>query len=383
MTKLDTTYILERQHLQQLLDALTGKGYTVVGPTVAERAVIYDEISRVEEMPIGWRDMQDNATYRLQKTEDNMIFGYSLSPQSWKRFLSPPEVHLWHARRDNGSFEVETTQEPVPRYAFVGVRACELAAIQIQDRVFMQGEFVDPVYQARREQAFIVAVNCGRAGNTCFCASMDTGPKASDGFDLAMTEVIENGNHCFVVEVGSQHGTDVLNELPHREAQPTEIYAAERIIADTRSTMGRELQTDGLKDLLYRNTEHPSWDQVAQRCLSCANCTMVCPTCFCMTVEDVTDLTGETAERVRRWDSCFTTDFSYIHGGSVRDSGKSRYRQWMMHKLATWVDQFGTMGCVGCGRCITWCPVGIDITQEAQNFRETENLQPEGVSNDR
>ena len=92
---------------------------------------------------------------------------------------------------------------------------------------------------------------------------------------------------------------------------------------------------------------------------------MVCPTCFCTTVEDHTDLTGQTAERVRRWDSCFTADFSYIHGGSVRTETKSRYRQWITHKLASWIDQFGTSGCVGCGRCMTWCPVGIDITAEA------------------
>ena len=138
--------------------------------------------------------------------------------------------------------------------------------------------------------------------------------------------------------------------------------------------MGRSLDQEGLKELLYENRNHPRWDDVADRCLSCANCTMVCPTCFCTTVEDSTDLTGDTAERVRRWDSCFTMDFSYIHGGAVRKSVKSRYRQWMTHKLGTWQDQFGSSGCVGCGRCITWCPVGIDITEEVAAMR---NEQPD------
>lgn len=383
MMQRDSTYILERQDLQSLLDALAARGYTIIGPTVSDRAVIYEEVDSVDDLPIGWRDTQEGGTYRLEKTEDSRVFGYTLSPQSWKRFLNPPEMLLWRARRTDDSFEIEMPSDDNPRYAFLGVRACELNAIQIQDRVFMGGDFIDPTYQTRREQAFIVAVNCSHAGNTCFCASMDTGPKAITGFDLAMTEVQENGHHYFVVETGSQEGREMLADLPYRAAQPTEIYAAERIIAHTRSTMGRQLNTEGLKDLLYRNTEHVCWDQVAQRCLSCANCTMVCPTCFCMTIEDVTDLTGETAKRVRRWDSCFTTDFSYIHGGSVRDSSKSRYRQWMMHKLATWVDQFGMMGCVGCGRCITWCPVGIDITQEAQNIRDTEQRQAEAQSNER
>ncbi len=135
--------------------------------------------------------------------------------------------------------------------------------------------------------------------------------------------------------------------------------------------MGRSMDTSGIKELLYRNLDHPCWENVASRCLTCANCTMVCPTCFCAAVEDTTDLTGERAERWRRWDSCFTMDFSYIAGGSVRSSPKARYRQWMTHKLASWIDQFGTSGCVGCGRCITWCPVGIDITEEVRAIRET------------
>ena len=134
----------------------------------------------------------------------------------------------------------------------------------------------------------------------------------------------------------------------------------------------RRMNTSVIRELLYNNLENPHWDEVATRCLNCANCTMVCPTCFCTTVQDVTDLTGKHAERWRKWDSCFSTEFSYIHGGSIRTSAKSRYRQWLVHKLASWHDQFGTSGCVGCGRCITWCPVGIDITEEANAFRESE-----------
>jgi ferredoxin len=165
--------------------------------------------------------------------------------------------------------------------------------------------------------------------------------------------------------------------VPHREAEQTDIGRAEEIVAQTAAHMGRSMDTSGIKELLYRNLDHPRWDNVASRCLTCTNCTMVCPTCFCTTVEDTTDLTGERAERWRKWDSCFTMDFSYIAGGSVRSSAKSRYRQWMTHKLASWIDQFGTSGCVGCGRCITWCPVGIDITEEVRAIRET-SLHPGG-----
>jgi ferredoxin len=201
---------------------------------------------------------------------------------------------------------------------------------------------------------------------------MNTGPQVTFGFDLALTEVIESERHYFVVEVGTERGEEVLHEVPHRQASEEEKAAAARVVAQTAAQMGRTMDTSDIKDLLYRNYEHPRWDEVANRCLTCGNCTMVCPTCFCTTVEDTTDLTGDHAERWRVWDSCFTLDFSYIHGGSVRASGKSRYRQWLTHKLATWIDQFGTSGCVGCGRCITWCPVAIDITEEVRAIRVSE-----------
>jgi formate hydrogenlyase subunit 6/NADH:ubiquinone oxidoreductase subunit I len=175
-----------------------------------------------------------------------------------------------------------------------------------------------------------------------------------------------------LVEAGSEPGAQVLAAVPHRPAKPEEEEAAGRVVARTAGQMGRAMDTSDIKDLLYRNYEHPRWDAVAARCLTCANCTMVCPTCFCSTVEDVTDLKGEHAERWRKWDSCFTADFSYIHGGSIRATPRARYRQWMTHKLATWIDQFGSSGCVGCGRCITWCPVAIDITEEVRAIRETD-----------
>ena len=217
----------------------------------------------------------------------------------------------------------------------------------------------------------MVAINCAQAGNTCFCTSMSTGPKATSGFDLALTEILEDGDHYFVVEIGSTLGGEIVSALAHKPAAERELEKAAGIHANTANQMGRTLDTTDIKELLYGNYEHPRWEEVARRCLTCGNCTMVCPTCFCSTVEDVTDLTGEHAERWRKWDSCFTSDFSYIHGGSVRATAKSRYRQWMTHKLATWIDQFGSSGCVGCGRCITWCPVAIDITEEVRAIRQS------------
>jgi sulfhydrogenase subunit beta (sulfur reductase) len=360
---------IERDVLQQIIDSLANRGYRVVGPTVRDGAITYDTVAVLDDLPVGWTDRQDAGRYRIERRTDAALFGYAVGPQSWKRFLHLPVERLWQAHREGDGFTVVENEEPTTPLAFIGVRACELRAIAIHDRVFLSGSFRDKAYTVRRDHAFIVAVNCSQAGGTCFCVSMDAGPKVEAGFDLALTEVIEEGSHRFVMEVGSAAGVDLVTDLPHRPATEEEITAAERVVDRTRGQMGRQLDTDGLKELLQANPNHPRWDEVAGRCLTCGNCTNVCPTCFCTTVDDTTDLSGATAERVRRWDSCFTLDFSYIHGGSVRNSARSRYRQWMTHKLAHWIDQFGSSGCVGCGRCITWCPVGIDITEEAAAIR--------------
>ena len=365
----DAKLAIEQDGLQRIIDALARRGYRVIGPTVRDGAIIYDTVTRLDELPVGWTDQQDGGRYRPKWRGDGALFGYAVGPHSWKRFLHPPIERLWQARREENGFAIVESEGAAEPLAFIGVRACELRAIAIQDRVFLSGRYFDNPYKIRRDQAFIVAVNCGQAGGTCFCVSMDAGPKVETGFDLALTELVEEGRHLFVLEVGSAAGADLAKDLPARPATEEEIEAAERVVARTKGQMGRSLDTDGLKELLQANPDHPRWDEVAERCLTCGNCTNVCPTCFCTTIEDTTDLVGAAAERVRRWDSCFTLDFSYIHGGSVRNSARSRYRQWMTHKLAHWIDQFGSSGCVGCGRCITWCPVGIDITEEAAAIR--------------
>lgn len=365
--------ILERPHLEQLILGLKRRGYRVVGPKRRDEAIVYDEINSIDDLPIGWTDEQDGGTYRLKKRSDEAFFGYAVGPHSWKKFLHPPVLRLWKAERKEKGFQILPEEQQTAKFAFIGVRSCELHAIAIQDKVFLDGKYVDPNYQTRRQEIFVVALNCSQAGGTCFCVSMNTGPKATSGYDLALTEVIEDSRHYFVTDVGSERGDELLQDLAvHQNATSEEQVKAESVVERTAAQMGRYLDTNDIKGLLYRNYNHPRWNDVAERCLSCANCTMVCPTCFCTTVEDTTDLTGLHAERWRKWDSCFTLDFSYIHGGSVRSTVYSRYRQWMTHKLATWIDQFGTSGCVGCGRCITWCPVGIDITEETRAIRETE-----------
>ncbi len=362
---LGTQFCLDLPAFSQLIPALQHRGYQVVGPCVRGNAIVYDTLDSADSLPAGWTAEQEAGTYRLKKRADGALFGYTVSPQGWKRFLHPPESLLFEARRKEAAFEI-LPQSPRPlKQAFLGVRSCDLAAIAIQDRVLLGEAHCDSRYQGRRSGVFIAAVNCTVSDPTCFCASMHAAPPLEAGFDLALTELVSDERHIFVVEAGSRIGAELLAELDPPEADAAVRREAAESVRAAVDKLKRHLDCAGLREKLNDRFDSPYWDDIAARCLSCGNCTMVCPTCFCTTVEDTSDVSGSRAERWRRWDSCFSQNFSYIHGGSVLLSTKSRFRQRLMHKLAAWIDQFGSSGCVGCGRCITWCPAGIDLTREA------------------
>ncbi len=369
--------IVEAKDLNGLVVALIRKGYAVIAPQIRDGAIVLGEIQSADELPRGWTDDQDPAHYELARRKDAAYFGYAVGPHSWKQFLYPPRLKLFSAKKAGKGFEVHTEEPNGMRpMAFLGVRPCEIVAIGLHDKVFRTGPAVDRSYNTRREKALVLCVECVHPAATCFCTSMMTGPGAEAGFDLAMTEVVDEGSHYFVIRTGSPRGEDILKELPHRAAEKVETDRAAALVAEASAAMARRVDTADLPRFLNANFESARWDDVAKRCLACANCTMVCPTCFCSTVEDATSLGGDEAERWRRWDSCFTSDFTRIAGGNIRMSTRTRYRQWLMHKFGHWVDQFGAFGCVGCGRCITWCPAGIDVTAELRALREQPSAKP-------
>ncbi|HEY5693129.1 MAG TPA: 4Fe-4S dicluster domain-containing protein, partial [Gaiellaceae bacterium] len=295
MERANVNAVVEPAALDDLIGALRRRGFRVLGPTVRDGAIVYDDLASAAELPVGWTDRQEAGTYRLERRDDDARFGFAVGPHSWKQFLFPARLRLWRAHANGGAPVVE--EEPLDEtpLAFIGVRACELRAIAIQDRVFTGGRFVDRDYAARRRGIFVVAVNCGEPAGTCFCVSMDAGPRVEQGYDLALTEVLDGG-HRFLVEAGSPAGEEVLAELSSRPAEEADHAAATAVVDSAADRMGRTMESFGLRDLLADNLEHPRWDDVAERCLTCGNCTMVCPTCFCSSVEDTTDLTGaETA----------------------------------------------------------------------------------------
>ncbi|HJT93126.1 MAG TPA: 4Fe-4S dicluster domain-containing protein [Mycobacterium sp.] len=372
--------VIDATGLRLLVSALIDRGYRVVGPTLSDNSIVLSELKSADDLPRGWGVDVGPGHYRLRRRDDDALFGHSAGPQSWKQFLHPPRQKLWSSGGqerwghlppegqgdDSGSDTGDGGGElgETPRYAFIGVRACDLSAIAMLNGVLGEGAHPDQGFVGRLRRIFVVAVNCTEPGGLCFCASMGTGPAVGPGYDLALTERIDGAGSWYVVDVGSDDGAAVLEQLPHREADVDEIDSARSDVADAENHMGRQMPERDLRELLVQSRESPHWDEVASRCLTCGNCTMVCPTCFCTSVEDTTDLTGEHAERWMNWASCFEFDFTFVHEGSVRQSGPSRYRHWITHKLGTWHDQFGSSGCVGCGRCIAWCPTGIDITEE-------------------
>jgi ferredoxin len=354
--------------LDRLIGLLRARGYRVIGPVVRSGAIALGDVEGIDDLPAGWRDEQGPGTYRIRRESDQELFAYAVGPHAAKSYLHPASWTLFRASR-----EVDSIDAADPAYAqplALLLRPCEIAAMEVQDRVFLGAAFSDPVYQSFREGAFVIAVNCGTPSANCFCTSMGTGPRCESGFDLSITELSERVDRHLMIELGSDRGAELLEALSLPDASDDDVASAMTQCMEAAGAVEKALDVDGLAGILMTQVESPHWDEVAERCLTCLNCTMVCPTCFCTTVEDELDLSGTEAERTRVWDSCFSLSFSYIHGGSIRKSASSRYRQWMTHKLASWIDQFGTRGCVGCGRCITWCPSGIDITEEAAAIRE-------------
>jgi ferredoxin len=357
----DRAGFLPVAQLPSLVARLMALGYQCLGPAVENGAIVMRELDAPDALPRGLQAAQAPGHYRLTQDPQNRYFAWANGPQAIKPLTFAPQESLWRVARDaEGALQFAAVIPDASAQALIGVRACDLAALAIQDAHFLREGRRDAHYAQRRERLFLVAVQCAEPAATCFCASTGDGPTPSAGYDLTLAELAEG----FVVEAGSDKGAAVFDALNLSPATTQQIESARQQGQAATDAQTRSLPTRNLRDALMSRLEHPRWDDVAARCLACGNCTAVCPTCFCHAEADVPALDGGSSRHERFWDSCFGESHGHLHGFNVRPDIKSRYRQWLTHKLATWHDQFGRSGCVGCGRCIAWCPTGIDLTEE-------------------
>jgi sulfhydrogenase subunit beta (sulfur reductase) len=364
--EIGSTISIQKSNLNEILEHLNKAGYQTIGPKVKNDTLVYEPIDSLEEFPQGFASKQSPGKFRLVSNGSRRYFDVIPGAHSWKQFLFPPRIELFRLQKNGKGWKQTGQQSEIPKYALIGVRACELAAMQIQDSIFMRSDFNDPIYHSRREHVFILSVNCLHPAGTCFCSSMDTGPRVRDGFDLNLTEL----DDVFVLTIGSELARGILADIPYEDASGFILTSVEHSIEQAVQKMERSLDTGDLPELILANLDIPYWKEIGKRCLSCGNCTQVCPTCFCWDTTDQMSLDGKTTSRERIWDSCFNPGYSYQAGGNTRPTIHSRYRQWLSHKLGTWKQQYGTFGCVGCGRCITWCPAEIDLTEEISTLRK-------------
>jgi ferredoxin len=351
-----------------LFSTLQQAGYQIYGPRVRDGAIQFGPLDDVSSLPVGVTNDQQPGKYRLHNTDSQRLFDWNHGPQGLKPLCFAPREVLWQETSE--PFDFKRTIPEVKPTAVIGVRACDLAALAIQDHQFLLEMRPDPHYGQRRESLLLIGVDCAHSAPTCFCASTGDGPALDVGYDIGMAEL----NDGFLLWHQSDKGRAIIEQLSLQPADDAQLGAM--LLATTRSAQEQERHLPEKEDLmhLYRRLEHVHWEEVAERCLSCGNCTAVCPTCFCYQTEHEMALTGESAEMVRNWDSCFSPTHSDMGHFQVRTSTKYRYRQWMTHKLAGWQVQQQRIGCTGCGRCIVWCPVGIDLTQEVTAVLEEGSL---------
>jgi ferredoxin len=296
----------------------------LVAPVNVAGLVLFKPVTRAEEIVLHF---------------NNTV----LSPKEW---FFPASGVLFTVGRKDGHLELRPNLAAEEGIIF-GLRPCDARGIAILDKPFLNPP-ADTFYQQRRARATLVGLACRQACPECFCTSMGTAPDDTANLDALLTEVEEG----YIVQAITEKGEAVLKGIPLQNSAVTPPPAPSPT----------PVPAEGVVETMRRVFEAPYWSRLADRCIHCNLCAYVCPVCYCFDIRDYTN--RDNIERIRSWESCQSPGFTRIAGGyDPRAAKGARLRQRFYHKLLYMPEQFGVIGCTGCGRCVRSCPVNIDIRE--------------------
>lgn len=308
----------------------------------------------------GWRT--EATVYGPVRQGDIVAFQRLTGPEDGDLYLSAntryPPKSLFLPQSEAMFRAEESGLEPVEAASgnrvVLGIRPCDARACQLLDGVFVGAEYTDPYWSEKRRQTALVALGCTDPCETCFCTSVGSGPFDGRGADVMLTDIGQG----YVAVASSARGQALLEQL--KDASQDQVDASSTAQAKAHDAIKEPFELDGIVETLYGLFDGEFWYEVQQSCLGCGVCTFLCPTCHCFDIVDE----AQRRERVRNWDTCMFRVYSQeASGHNPRPTNVERTRQRIMHKYAYFIELFDEVGCTGCGRCVRYCPVGIDIRQ--------------------
>ena len=309
------------------------------------------------------------SVYKKVDHPDEVDLTHPNPQKPMKEVFFPQSETMFRYEKVGEQNQVVSTEEVKRERIILGARPCDIQAVSLMDEVFSGKEYTDVYYINKRNITTIIGMACGHPFSTCFCSSTGGGPFLRNGSDLFFIDLGES----FLVEFLTGKGMTFQKNKFFGEASTEEINLAKALEEKALHKTDASVPVKGIEKRLDLMAESPFWDRVHEKCIGCRVCTYLCPTCHCFDIVDEA-LTNK-GQRVRNWDSCLSSLYSLeTSGHNPRPTNRERTRQRIMHKFNYFPKNFGRIACVGCGRCILYCPVHFDIRQ-AINWTSAKRLK--------
>ena len=305
------------------------------------------------------------SAYKKIDQPEEVDLSHSNSQKAAKEVFFPQSEVMLQCEKTEKLNRVTSVEEVRRERILLGARPCDLQAISILDPVFMGKEYTDVYYLKKRETTLIIGFACDQPRSTCFCSSVGGGPFIRTGSDLFFIDL----GDAYLIEFITKKGGALRDNRLLKEADAKDLSLAHGIEKKAREKLNSYLPVEGIEKSLDRIMEGPFWDRIHEKCIGCGVCTFLCPTCHCFDIAD--EAVNNKGRRVRNWDSCLFPLYSLeTSGHNPRPTGRERTRQRLMHKFNYYPKNFGRIACVGCGRCIAYCPVNFDIREAIEEIKK-------------